>query len=404
MERATKNTHLNHLEDNVFLGGIDGTRDSIDFLRKFRDLLQGRSTRKMNTSVKWDGAPALWIGPHPEDGKMMVAKKSLFNKTPLYYQSVSEIKRSKDLSDELKKKFIIAFELYKNVKMSNILQGDFLFDSDDLMTTRVDGVEYVTFHPNTIAYSIPADSDLAKTLKKKKMGIVFHTTYTGSTIESLTATAGARLPKAPEGVWQIDADFKDMQGSASLTKMETAKIDRHMSMIGQHFRMVDKNAFDILNEPVIAAFATTYTNAFIRANKTPTPEEAAEGFGQFIMQKFKTEIDKLKTPAGKQRRMDTMKAVVAPLASIPGHQLVSVFHLYYGLQTVKNIIIKKLNSSGFIKTFIKTSDGWKVTGQEGYVATDSLGKNSIKLVDRLEFSYANFSKDVIKGWESDLRK
>ena len=99
-----------------------------------------------------------------------------------------------------------------------------------------------------------------------------------------------------------------------------------------------------------------------------------------------------------------MKAVIAPLASIPGHQLVSVFHLYYGLQTVKNIIIKKLNSSGFIKTFIKTSDGWKVTGQEGYVATDTLGKNYIKLVDRLEFSYANFSKDVIKGWESDLRK
>ena len=61
MEKATKNTHLNHLEDNVFLGGIDGTRDSIDFLRSFRDLLQGRSTRKVNTSVKWDGAPAIWM-------------------------------------------------------------------------------------------------------------------------------------------------------------------------------------------------------------------------------------------------------------------------------------------------------------------------------------------------------
>jgi hypothetical protein len=81
-----------------------------------------------------------------------------------------------------------------------------------------------------------------------------------------------------------------------------------------------------------------------------------------------------------------------------------VFHLYYGLQAVKNIIIKKLSSSGFIKTFLKTKDGWQVTGQEGYVATDSLGKNSVKLVDRLEFSYANFSDDVIKGWQSDYRK
>ena len=196
----------------------------------------------------------------------------------------------------------------------------------------------------------------------------------------------------------------DMQGSASMTKTETALIDRGLSELGTHFRLVSKQTMDALNDPVIAALCTTYTNAFIRANKTPTPEEAAAGLGPYITGKFKTEIDKLKTPAGKQRRMDAMKAVMAPLARIPGHELVSVFHLYYGLQKVKNLIIKKLSSSGFIKTFLKTRDGWKVTGQEGYVATDSLGKNSVKLVDRLEFSYANFSDDVIKGWQSDFRR
>jgi hypothetical protein len=78
--------------------------------------------------------------------------------------------------------------------------------------------------------------------------------------------------------------------------------------------------------------------------------------------------------------------------------------LYYGLQKVKNMIIKKLSSAGFVRTFLKTREGWKVTGQEGYVATDHLGQNSVKLVDRLDFSYANFSDDVIKGWQSDYRK
>lgn len=404
MEKATVNTHLNHLEDNVFLGGIDGTRASIHFLQKFRDLLQGRSTRRMNTSVKWDGAPAIWMGNVPGTKRFFIAKKSLFNKVPLYYESIAHINRSKDLSDELKKKFKLAFNMYKDVKFPNILQGDFLFDSDDLKTTRIDGVEYVTFHPNTIAYSVPADSDLGQKLKRMKMGIVFHTTYTGSSIESLSATAGVNLPKAPNGVWQIDADYRDMQGSASMTKTETALIDRGLSELGTHFRLVSKQTMEALNDPVIAALCTTYTNAFIRANKTPTPEEAAAGLGPYITGKFKTEIDKLKTPAGKQRRMDAMKAVMAPLARIPGHELVSVFHLYYGLQKVKNLIIKKLSSSGFIKTFLKTRDGWKVTGQEGYVATDSLGKNSVKLVDRLEFSYANFSDDVIKGWQSDFRR
>ena len=45
-----------------------------------------------------------------------------------------------------------------------------------------------------------------------------------------------------------------------------------------------------------------------------------------------------------------------------------------------------------------------MTAHEGFVATDKLKTNTLKLVDRLEFSYANFSDDVIKGWESDLRR
>jgi hypothetical protein len=403
MEKANKNTHLNHLEDNVFLGGIDGTRDSIDFLRSFRDLLQGRSKQAVNTSVKWDGAPAIWMGHLPKDGRFFVAKKSLFNKVPIYYTSERQINQS-DLSNELKEKFLLAFNMYKDVEFNNILQGDFLFTNKMLKTVRIDGKQYVTFHPNTIAYSVPADSELAGKLIKMKMGIVFHTTYNGSSISNLSASAGVKLPRAPEGVWQIDADYKDMQGSASMTATETKKIDRAMSNLGTHFRSVSKQTMDILNDPVISVFCTTYTNSFIRARKTLTPEEAAAGLGQFIMDKFKVKIDKLKTPAGKQRQMEAMGSIIKPLASIPGHELVSVFHLYYGLQEVKNIIIKKLSSSGFVKTFLKTKDGWQVTGQEGYVATDSLGKNSVKLVDRLEFSYANFNKDVIKGWEADYRK
>ena len=402
MEKANKNTHLNHLEDNVFLGGIDGTRDSIDFLRSFRDLLKGKSKQAVNTSVKWDGAPAIWMG-HTKDGDFFIAKKSLFNKVPLFYTTEKQIEETEDLSNELRAKFLIAFNAYKDTKFDKILQGDFLFTKQMLKTVRIDGELYVTFHPNTIAYSVPADSELAKKLLTMKMGIVFHTSYTGKDLRDLSATAGVKLPKAPEGVWQIDADYQDMQGSASMTSTETRKIDRAMSNLGTHFRMVSKQTMDILNDPVIAVFCTTYTNSFIRARKTPTPEEAAAGLGQFIMDKFKVKIDKLKTPAGKQRQMEAMGSIIKPLASIPGHELVSVFHLYYGLQEVKNIIIKKLSSSGFVKTFLKTKDGWEVTGQEGYVATDTLGKNSVKLVDRLEFSYANFNKDVIKGWEADYR-
>jgi hypothetical protein len=128
MEKATKNTHLNHLEDMVFLGHIDGTRDAVHFIQKLRDLLIGNTNRDLQTSVKWDGAPAIWMGPHPVDKEFFIAKKSLFNKMPLYYQSERAIKRSPDLSTELKQKFLLAYKLFKDVKFDKILQGDFLFD------------------------------------------------------------------------------------------------------------------------------------------------------------------------------------------------------------------------------------------------------------------------------------
>ena len=401
MEKATKNTHLNHLEDMVFLGHIDGTRDAVHFIQKLRDLLLGNNNRDLMTSVKWDGAPAIWMGPHPETKRFFIAKKSLFNKQPLYYISEGQIKNAKELSDELKSKFLQAFKLFKDVKFENILQGDFLFDERDLKRQTIDGEKFVVFHPNTIAYTIPEDSDLGKTIAKKKLGIVFHTTYSGKTIESLTAKAGAKIPRVPDSVWAVDADYNM---TTLLTKSEVKSIDNELSNIGTHFRHVSRPTFDKMNDPVIAAFATTFTNSFIRANKTPTPEEAAAGLPEFIMQKFKAEIEKRKTAKGQSRQQEAMKAALDPIMTVPKHELLSMFHLYYSLQKAKNMLIQRLSKASFIKTFLKTADGWKVTGQEGFVASDKLGRNSVKLVDRLEFSYANFNQDVIKGWQSDFRR
>ena len=405
MQKANKNTHLNHLEDNIFLGHIDGTREAIKFIRQFRDVLKGHADRPSGASVKWDGAPAIWLGPHPKSKRFFVAKKSLFNKTiPLYYHSIKEIEESNDLSDGLKSKFKLAFNKYKNANMTEILQGDFLFDSTDLKYEQVDGERYLTFQPNTIVYAFPADSDMAKELEKKSMGIVWHTTYKGKDIPSLVAKAGANLPSNPIGVWQISADLPDMSGAATLTKLEGKAIDKELTNIGFHFRQVSRATFDKLNDPVIAALCTTYTNSFVRANTTPTPEEAAKGLPKFITQKFEAEVAKRKTAAAQNRQREALAKAIDPIMSVPKNELLSVFHLYYSLQKAKNVLVAKLSSAGFIKTFLKTQDGWKVTGHEGFVATDKLKQNTLKLVDRLEFSYANFSDDVIKGWESDLRR
>jgi hypothetical protein len=149
--------------------------------------------------------------------------------------------------------------------------------------------------------------------------------------------------------------------------------------------------------------ATSYTNSFIRANTTPTRDQATAGFLPYIRQKFQKEKDKRKSPKGKANVNIKMRQILTPLKQIDGRTLLAVFSLYYDLQEAKNLLVKKLDSAAFMKTMLKTTDGWKPTGQEGYVAIDQKGTSAVKLVDRLDFSYANFSKDVIKGWESDSR-
>ena len=401
---ANLNIHMTHLEDTVFLLGIKDTRQSIDFLRGLRDMLKGHSDKAVNTSVKWDGAPALFIGKHPETGKFLVAKKSLFNKKPLFYTSVDEIKKSPDLNSELKKKFIVAFNEFKNSNIPNIIQGDFLFEGSDLKKgVRIDGDTFVTFHPNTIVYSVPEASELGKTLKKKNFGIVFHTTYTGRMLSGMQSRAGVTLPKHSDKAWVIDADYKDVSGSANLTNGDLKKFDGHLSAAGTAFTKIGTAAFDIFKHPEIAIMATTYTNSFVRAGRQPAASEAAAGFVEFIKAKFKSEIDKRSTDKGKATQRQKMMQILMPLKSVET-KLPHMFTLYYELMMAKNEIIKKMSNTGFIRTFLKTTDGWKVTGQEGFVAIDRTGTKSVKLVDRLEFSYANFSKDVIKGWETDLRK
>jgi hypothetical protein len=399
----TQNTHMTHLEDALFLLGVDGTRQAISFLTGMRDTLNGTSSRPVDTSVKWDGAPAIFLGKHPETGEFFVAKKSLFNKAPLYYTSVKAIRETGDLGVELKRKFELAFNGFKDSGINHIIQGDFLFDSSDIKSATFDGEQFTTFHPNTIVYSVPHASDLAKKIRAAKMGIVWHTTYKGRTLAQLSNTFGVKMPKAASTVWQVDAMYREVSGSATLTAAETRKLTALLTSAGSNFKKIPRTVFELLKLPEINMHATSYTNSFIRANTTPTRDQATAGFLPYIRQKFQKEKDTRKSPKGKANVNIKMMQILTPLKQIDGRTLTAVFSLYYDLQEAKNLLVKKLDSAAFMKTMLKTTNGWKPTGQEGYVAIDQKGTSAVKLVDRLDFSYANFSKDVIKGWESDSR-
>ena len=80
-------------------------------------------------------------------------------------------------------------------------------------------------------------------------------------------------------------------------------------------------------------------------------------------------------------------------------KIVEIFKLMNLMVDAKQTLINKMNQIGSMKTFVRTRNGFKVTGVEGFVAIDRMSGNAVKLVDRLEFSKANFSPDVLKGWQ-----
>src|SRR6056300_1687533 len=163
-----KNTHMTHIEDKILYGGVNGTRQAIMALRELRDMLAGK--HKGSVSVKWDGAPAIFCGQDPRDGKFFVAKKGIFAKSPKVYKTDAEI--DADMSGDLADKMKAALQHLPALGIKGVIQGDFLFGPGDLQKKKIDGESYVTFHPNTIVYAVPVK--MASDILKAKIGIVWH--------------------------------------------------------------------------------------------------------------------------------------------------------------------------------------------------------------------------------------
>ena len=396
-----KNTHMSHVEDLVLDGGVDGTRQAIFFMRDLRDMLSGHTKSKVTATVKWDGAPAIFCGIDPGDGKFFVAKKGVFNKNPKVYKTASEV--DADTSGDLAAKLKVALvELKKLGIKSGVYQGDLMF-TDDLKKETIDGAEYTTFHPNTILYAVPYDTALAKKIRTAKIGIVWHTTYTGDSFETMSASFGKSIVqhmKKSSTVWMDDANYKDYSGVATFTAAETMELNGILTQLGVKFQAMSAAALNgISNDPDLLLLVHTYNNSKIKANTPVTNvSEHVTGLFNYIYDKYQGKIDALKTEKGKSAQEDKRKKIMKLFTDHDKKEIEGIFELSNLLVAAKQMIIAKMNQAGHISTFIKTTAGFKVTGVEGFVVIDHLKGGAVKLVDRMEFSKANFSADVIKGW------
>jgi len=398
-----KNTHMEHLEDNVLNGGVDGARQSINFLQSLRDMLAGNSNTKINTSVKWDGAPAVFAGIDPRDGKFFVAKKGIFNKNPKVYKTPAEVRA--DTSGDLAEKLLICLKYLPELGIKGVIQGDLMFTQSDLRTQEIGGESCVTFHPNTIVYAVPTKTKLAKQIQSAKMGIVWHTTYTGSSFETMKASFGKNIKsklKASKNVWFDDATYRDVTGTATMTQTETEEVTKVLSRAGTLFQTIKPAILNgFANDEELLIMTKTFNNSKIRMGQPIIDNGASHvrGLVQFITDKFQKDEDSKKTEAGKQAVRERKQKVLKFFSNNDPMEIAKVFDLMKLLVEAKIVIVSKMNKAEGIGTFLKTAVGFMATSQEGYVAIDHTGKNAVKIVDRLEFSRANFSPDILKGWQ-----
>jgi len=393
-----KNTHMTHVEELIFMKGVEGTRQAIEFLRDVRNALTSNSKSKVNITVKWDGAPAIFAGTDPSDGKFFVAKKGIFNKNPKVYKSESEI----DVGGELGEKFKVAFRNFKDLGIKGVIQGDLMF-TNDVKSENIDGKAYLTFQPNTIVYAVEKDSELGKMINKAEIGIVWHTSYTGNSFEDMKASFGKsivpKLRKSPK-VWMDDATYRDVSGTATFTTKESQQVTKLLSSAGTKFKRIGARIInDISNNEEFSKLFTTFNNTYVRAGTPfPNPNKHLREFLKFMDQRLKKDLDKVKTQAAKQRvKQKNMK--LQSFAVSRTTALTGLLSLMNDVVDAKRMIIDKLNQANRMPMFLRTVNGFKITDQEGFVAIDKLKGGAVKLVNRLEFSKANFSPDIIKGWQ-----
>ena len=396
-----KNTHMEHLEDEIINNGVEGATTVIRFLDSLKNMLSG-GKKKTNITVKWDGAPAIFAGINPENGKFFVAIKALFNKSPKINYTVADIKAnhgSGGPSDKIK----LALKHLPDLGLDDgVYQGDIMFSKGDLKKQTIDGESCLTFTPNTITYAVPEDSDLASDMRKASLGVVWHTKYTGNSIADLKASYGvdSRNFSKSKKVWFDDA-YVDTANAATFSPSEIKTLEGKINMIAGAASKAGKFLNKLSKDKTkwgLAPLMKIFFNSKIReGDEIADTKNLVKEFKRYYIARMKQEIDSKKSDKGKQKYKDIQKESEKVLKKFKD-ELYFTMATYLGILEAKEMVIRKLETIKGIGTFLKTSNGYKVTAPEGFVAIDSKG-GAVKLVDRLTFSHANFTiaKDWVKG-------
>ena len=394
-----KNTHLEHLEDDILNDGTKGGKNAISFLRELGEMLSEKPNTMMITT-KWDGAPAIVCGIDPETEQFFVGTKSVFNKTnPKVIYNESDI-AFHDYQGELAKKLKLCLEFLPKLGIKGVIQGDLLFTNGDKNYQKIKGKNCITFTPNTITYCVEKGSAIYKDVDNATVGIVFHTKYVGNELGAMQAQFGVNTANfgTHKDVYAATAEFKDATKASMFTSNERQKYDaavnRTEGSLKQASKFLDTLVGTGTGKFMFNAMFKVDFNRFVRKGmRLENARKIAVGFTAYFNETLDKEIGMKKTEAAR-KKWEKVKVDGMQFLSTNQQAVYMTVASYMNIIYAKNIVIKQLEKIKGIGTYIKTDTGFKVTAPEGFVAIRA-GK-AVKLVDRLEFSRANFS--VEKNW------
>jgi len=388
--------HLEHLEDEMLNYGVEGCMAAVSFLKELRKML-GQQEHAGFMQTKWDGAPSVVCGVEPLTQMFFVGTKSVFNKTEpkicFTPESIDEYYQG-DLAEKLK----YALEHFSKLNITGVIQGDLLF-TRDIRKETVNGEQLYTFRPNTITYGIPVNHPIGQAAGRAKIGVVFHTHYTGDELATMQARAGANVDGSTD-VLVVKNDTP--MHRVGFSKSEMVKFDGYINKIERMCQVCG----DFLDE-LVAVSGTTgdakfhissylkqfFNNEIKNARNVGNVDETVYLLANFYHAKMTKELAKIKTVANLTKKRNLVYQSEEYLVNNV-YKFKAMIALYKELQSVKQMVIDKLDHLEEFRTFVQTDKGYKVTTPEGYVLHKD--GSMIKFVNRLEFAYNNFT--IEKKW------
>jgi len=370
-----KLTHLEHAEDHPINAGEEGFKHVFNTLNETHNALLGKRS-KVSLSTKYDGSPSIVFGTHPEFPRFFVASKSAFNKNPKLNFTESDIEKNHGHSPGLVAKLKSAlYHLPKVTPNEGVFQGDVMYNKSDKDVSDSGGSYH--FKPNTITYSAKKGSEEGQKIKDAKFGVAVHTAYRGDTLENMKAeynTDTSKFNSHPD-VHVVDTKFDPK--TAHYTPDAQQEYHSHMAKaVEAHNDLPNYDHLEGHDESL-----KTYINSTVRDTSKPS----VEGYKKHLQGSLQKGIDKVKTDKAKQNKAADMNEKLDHIDTNKD-SFKKTLDIHKHLQNAKNVLVNTMSNADY--KFHHSIDGKKVK-PEGHVAV--LNNRPTKLVDRAEFSAANFA-------------